>query len=220
MSSINDYIARVSGKTIKSTTTDSTINFLKNNIVNTPSYFEVTINNSSSPYGVQIVDESNVRDQKLITCLDYQLKNGDIIDWQDAKWINVLTDNMSDIYYRGTLRRCVGQLKWLDPDGLPLERYFTFKSDSSTNFGVQDGRIMTLGNERRILIVPLDDETKLFGKDKRFIFDSRAWRVTAVDTISVDGLLMLTVDEDTIDSDDDLVDQVADNDTNAGGGLW
>jgi hypothetical protein len=92
----------------------------------------------------------------------------------------------------------VGQLKWLDSNGLQKERYFTFKSDSSTNFGVQDGRIMTLGNERRNLMAPLDDDTKLIGKDKRFIFDGRAWKVSSVDRISVDGLIILTVDEDEI----------------------
>jgi hypothetical protein len=204
MSSINDYLARVSGKTIKSTTTDNTRHFLRNGIVNSPSYFEVSINESSPYlYGVQIVDDSNVRDQKLITCLDHELKNGDIIDWQSSKWINILTDNMSDIYYRGSLRRCVGQLKWIDSNGLLKEKYFTFKSDSSTNFGVQDGRVMSLGNERRVLITPLDADTKKIVKDKRFIFDERAWKVSALDRISVGGLLILTLDEDEIDKSKD-----------------
>lgn len=208
MSYFDDYKRRVN--ILGSSSSERMVNLqrttIKNSFSNTPSYFEVTINSSSSPVGVQIVDDSNVRDQKLIICVDYQLKNGDVIDWQDAKWINVLTDDMSDIYYRGQLRRCVGQLKWLDSNGLPKERYFTFKSDSSTNFGVQDGRIMTLGNERRILIVPLDDDTKLIGKDRRFIFDSRAWISTTIDTISVDNLLIMTVEESEIDKTNDNLD--------------
>jgi hypothetical protein len=197
MSSISDYKTRVAGKSIKQSIADNTKQFLLKNFVNSPSYFEVTVNNSSSLMGVQIVDDSSTKDQKLIINPLSPLHNGDIIDWQGSQWLNILTDNMSDIYFRGTLRRCVGSLKWIDSQGQIKSHPFTFKADTATNFGVTDGKVMTLGNERRILIAPLNDDTRTLGKDKRFIFDDRAWRVTAIDRISVDGLMILTVDEVT-----------------------
>lgn len=167
-----------------------------------PSYFSVQINDEEC-IDTWVVDDSNVRDQKLIICLDYQLQNGDIINWQNENWINILTDNMSDIYYRGTLRRCNGTLYWQTSTGTTLSYHFTFKSDPATNFGVEDGRIMSLGNERRTLLINADEESKKVAKGKRFIFDSRAWKVTAIDSISVNGLLTLTVEESEIDSSKD-----------------
>ncbi|MNR55307.1 hypothetical protein D3C85_1756460 [compost metagenome] len=72
------------------------------------------------------------------------------------------------------------------------------------------------------MIAPLNDDTKTIGKDKRFIFDGRAWIVSSVDRISVDGLIYLTVDEDTLGAKDDPSNEVADasNNVDNGGGSW
>jgi hypothetical protein len=170
----------------------------------------VVVNNAVA-INSQIVDDSETKDQKKISTLDYQLKNGDLIYWQNEKWINILTDNLSDIYYRGILRRCVGSLKWLDEAGDINERYFTFKSDPATNFGIDEGRIITLGNERRTLLVSYDDDTKTLRKDKRFLFDTRAWKITAIDNISIKGISIITVQEDQIDTaKDNIILQIAD----------
>ncbi|MEK4008338.1 hypothetical protein [Paenibacillus sp. FSL H3-0333] len=170
----------------------------------------VTINGMVQK-SAQIVDDSDTKDQKAISIVDHVLKNGDIIDWQSEKWINIVTDNMSGLYYRGVLRRCNGSLKWNDEHGILNERYFTFKSDPSTNFGVSDGRIIAVGNERRTLLVSCDDRTRLFKRDQRFLFDSRAWKITAIDNISVKNISIVTLEEDLIDTaKDNLELEIAD----------
>jgi hypothetical protein len=182
------------------------------NIIHTKKTLESSFSDSPSFFSVQIdgiyvdswiLDDSDVKDQKKIICPLHNLRNGEIIEWQAQQWINIISDNMSDIYYRGTLKRCVGQLKWVDSDGSTKHHPFTFKSDTATNFGVSDGKVMTLGNERRILIAPLNDDTRTISKDKRFIFDGRAWIVTAIDRISVDGLIIVTVDENLLSKEND-----------------
>jgi hypothetical protein len=160
----------------------------------------IVIVNEDTEIAAQIVDDSATKDQKAITVIDFKLKNGDIIDWQNEKWINIVTDNMADIYYRGVLRRCNGSLKWVDTQGEINKRYFTFKSDPSTNFGVSDGRILSIGNERRTLLVSCDDDTRLFKRDQRFIFDSRAWKITAIDNISIKNISIVTFEEDQINT--------------------
>ncbi|WP_342422355.1 hypothetical protein [Paenibacillus sp. FSL E2-0178] len=171
----------------------------------------IVIVNEDTEIAAQIVDDSDTKDQKAITVIDFKLKNGDIIDWQNEKWINIVTDNMADIYSRGVLRRCNGSLKWVDPQGEINKRYFTFKSDPSTNFGVSEGRILSIGNERRTLLVSCDDDTRLFERDQRFIFDSRAWKITAIDNISIKNISIVTFEEDQINTaKDNLELEIAD----------
>lgn len=204
LGAINDYKTRISSNNIKSAMMNNTHRFLHSNFHNSPSFFEVTINSSPTPIGVTIVDDSKVKEQKEIVAFEYELKNGDIVDWLNEKWITILTDNMGDgLYYRSVMRRCVGQLKWLDNEGVIQSAYFTFKSDPATNFGVEDGRIISVGNERRTLIVDRNSTTAKFKKGNRFIFDGRAWRISALDTISVSDISIITVDEDEINSADD-----------------
>lgn len=154
--------------------------------------------NGLQEVAIQIVDDSDTKDQKAITVIDYVLKNGDIIEWQSEKWINIVTDNMDGIYYRGVLRRCVGSLKWIDKQGDINERCFTFKSDPATNFGVDNGNIISLPNERRTLLVSCDDDTRLFEKGQRFIFDSRPWKITAIDNISIKNVSIVSLEESEI----------------------
>ncbi|MFD0587816.1 hypothetical protein ACFQZE_07360 [Paenibacillus sp. GCM10027627] len=213
MSYLDDYKLRL--ERYGENEQESTLNFQKETIKDSftlsPSYFKVLINDSVNNYGVHLIDDSNVRDQKLAISLDYRLQNGDIINWQDDNWINILTDNMSDIYYRGTIRRCNGNLNWQDSNKLVVSYPFTFKSDPATNFGTEDGRIMVLGNERRTLLIKADEKSKKIIKGKRFIFDSRAWKTTALDMISVKGLILITVEESEIDpSKDNLELEIAD----------
>ncbi|GAV11290.1 Ig-like domain-containing protein [Paenibacillus sp. NAIST15-1] len=204
MGVINDYKTRISSANIKSSMMTNTHRFLRSNFHNSPSYFEVSVNSSPTLIRVTIVDDSKVKEQKEIVAFDYELKNGDIVDWLNEKWITILTDNMGDgLYYRSVMRRCVGQLKWIDNEGAIQSAYFTFKSDPATNFGVEDGRIISIGNERRSLIVDRNSTTAKFKKGNRFIFDGRAWKISALDTISVSDISIVTVDEDEINTADD-----------------
>lgn len=171
---------------------------IKNAFQNHPSFVKVVVNNHEIVEAI-VTDNSDIKDQKGIASIDHIFSNGDIVEWQNNKWINILTDNVSDVYSRGVLRPCHGQLKWIDNEGETKERYFTFKSDPATNFGVDEGLVITLGNERRNLLVGFDDATEHLRKDRRFIFDSRAWKITALDNISTQGFSVISVQEDLLD---------------------
>ncbi|OMD71210.1 Ig-like domain-containing protein [Paenibacillus odorifer] len=179
--------------------------------MDSPSYSEIFINGTNTSIAAQIVDDSDVKDQKKIVLHDYKIKNGDIIEWNNEMWMNILTDNMSDIYFRGTLRLCCGQVKWIDDEGEINKRYFSFKSDPATNFGTDADNIIVLGSERRTLLVSFDDDTTSFRRDDRFIFDSRVWKITALDNISIKGISIVTVQEDLINTAKDNLDlEIAD----------
>ncbi|ASA22752.1 hypothetical protein [Paenibacillus donghaensis] len=173
-------------------------NSLSTTFTDSPSYYPVSINSSTDFKDVWIVDDSDTKDQKVITSLDYDLQNGDIVDWQSSRWINIITDYLGDIYTRGTIKRCVSLLKWIDNAGDIQETPFAFNSESSSNFGVNEDRIITLSNERRNIILQSNEHTYKVTRDKRFIFDDRVWKVTALDRISKKGLIIITLQEDEI----------------------
>ncbi|KAA9007385.1 hypothetical protein F4V43_02540 [Paenibacillus spiritus] len=207
--SYNAYLS-VNNKTNKSKNYSQTKMGLLSSFKDSLSYFQVAIDNDNS-VDCWIVDDSDVKDQKKILSPLYELRNGDIVTWQSEKWINVLTDNMSDLYYRGTLKVCVGSLVWQDVYGSIHEYDFTFKSDTPTNFGTSDGRILTIGNERRTVLIKNDEQSSLLVKGQRFIFDKRAWAITSLDSLSVKGLMSITLEESQIDtSKDNLELRVAD----------
>lgn len=146
---------------------------------------------------VQIVDKSDIRDEKLLTTFyDTPFTSGGIVDWKNDKWMVTLTDEMSDIYRRGAIRRCATSLKWIDDEGKLIEEWISFKMDSPANFGLEERKIILFPNERRQLMLRLNDDTRKINKNQRFILDGRAWSVMSIDRLSVDNIMYLVLDED------------------------
>ncbi|GFN32597.1 Ig-like domain-containing protein [Paenibacillus xylaniclasticus] len=145
---------------------------------------------------------------------DY-INTGDLLEYSAngdklEQYLLIKQKETRDGYHLGIMQKCVSFLKWIDDEGVIRSAYFSFKTDPVTNFGVQDGRILTVGNERRTLILSRDEHVAKFEKAMRFIIDNRAWSISAIDTISVNGLSIVTLDETTISSNDNLELQIAD----------
>lgn len=175
-----------------------------------PSYYSVSINGVVTD--VHIVDDSQTREQKiLLTQSTSLIKSGDIVLWNSENWLTLIVDFQGEIYYRGTMRKCVSSLKWKNSSGTQKEAHFTFASATSANFGVQDGRIINLGNERRQIVIQSNVDTQTIKKDQRFIFDGRLWRCIAIDGLNK-GLIYLTLEEDTTNTaKDDTTNRIANN---------
>lgn len=136
---------------------------------------------------------------------------GEVVVFDDEEYLIIGTDPDKSIYTKGTMKRCVGQLKWYDSDGDLHSRHFAMKTDPATNFGTEYDRYMSLGDERRSIYLSFDIETKDLRKGKRFIFDSRAWKIAAIDTKTIVGLSIVTLQEDEINEAIDNLDlEIAD----------
>jgi len=174
---------------------------LINSFSDSPSYYQVesfSPSNPSSPLTLDswIVDDSKIKELKQIQLIpDQILSPGDIIVWNSQNWLTLNVDNMGGIYYRGSIQRCLSSIKWLDTTGGVQEAWFTYRSDSASNFGVEDGRIMVMPNERRSIIVQSNVYTQQIRKDRRFIFDNRVWKCTSIDGLVL-GVITLTLAEE------------------------
>lgn len=170
-----------------------------------PSYYQVLMSTTSIDLDdsifidAHIVDNSEVRDEKKITTyFDSELSVGNIIHWQSKYWITIHQDNMSEIYKRGIIRRCYETLKWQDSQGQIREAWFAMRADVSPNFGIDDkNKIITMPDERRQIIIQSNQYTQEFRKDRRFIFDHRAWKIITLNDIA-EGIIDIVLEESKI----------------------
>lgn len=172
-----------------------------------PSYYQVSINGDINQE-VWITDDGDIREQKNIAALNYPLKMGDLVTWKDKTWLCNHVDDM-EIYHRGVILVCYSALKWLDDQGEIQETPFSFKSDTSSNFGIQEGRILMMPNERRQITVQKNNETERIKKNRRFIIDGRAWKTVGINRL-IDGLINLTLEEQDLIPADNLELGIAD----------
>lgn len=119
---------------------------------------------------------------------------GSIIELNNSYWIVRALKN-NEVYKKGIMKLCPSTLKWLSFDGIVKETPFTLKSSPSTAYPLQEDKIIILSKERRTILIQANDDTKQIKKDKRFIFDGRAWRVVGFNGLN-EGLLELTLEED------------------------
>ncbi|MWV44968.1 hypothetical protein GRF59_15200 [Paenibacillus sp. HJL G12] len=170
-----------------------------------PVYYQVADIISNEKYDLQITDNSNATDtKKFITPFSSLIELGITIDWKNDKWIVIHFDENSEIYKSGILRKCLSTIKWQESNGEVNETFFTYTTTALGNFGVDNGKIVTLDNERRQLTIQNNENTYEFKKGKRFIFDDRAWRISSIDKLD-DNLIYLVLDADNIDPSKDNV---------------
>jgi hypothetical protein len=172
-----------------------------------PSYYQVTINNSPTTSDVWIVDHSDQKELKQVqTKPDAEVLNvGDVVNWNGVNWLTLIVDDMSGIYYRGSIRRCVDTIKWQDSDGSIKEVPFFLTTDISRSLGLNQDNYLIIGDERRYITIPRNPDTLKITKGQRFIFDGkRSWSVDSINTLNL-GLINLTLEEYQIDESKDNV---------------
>ncbi|GAF07569.1 Ig-like domain-containing protein [Paenibacillus pini] len=98
-------------------------------------------------------------------------------------WLITEMDDNQEIYCRGKMSKCPSSLKWQDQYGYIHETWFAYISDTMSNSGIKEDRVMKLDNERRNIIFQNNDHTISFDKEKRFIFDRRTWKITDIDRL-------------------------------------
>lgn len=152
-----------------------------------------------------IISSSTKSNRKtIISKPSESFKDGDLVVWEGDTWIITECDPREDIYSKGLILLCSSTLKWIDEMGKVKEAPFAITNDNLTNFGVDFGRIINLPDERRNIVIPSTIETDMIKKEDRFIFDERAWKVTAINKLDT-GLNYITLNEDLIDESSDNI---------------
>ena len=135
---------------------------------------EIIINDVTEKCLVQTSSNplNELDDQRKIYCpLSMTINRGDYVTYENSIWIiktNVV--NIDGAYQSARMSMCSYLLKWQDSSGNIIERWCI--TESNENKGVDDNKIVQLGNSQLKVILPYDSETIKIRKDKRFYIDS------------------------------------------------
>ncbi|HZK70995.1 MAG TPA: hypothetical protein VFD03_05675, partial [Clostridia bacterium] len=153
---------------------------------------------------IDAVDKLTYYDDKIIRC-KCQVKTGDIIEYNNLKYIIISQIDKNVNSYKAKIRKCNysiafnfnGNIKWFDA----LIETKVMDTDSNQYMTLAAGKIKVSlqdnANSRDIIL------------SKRFINTGRAWEVAGIDKASK-GLIILTADLTATITDDDLVNEIAD----------
>lgn len=147
-------------------------------------------------------------DDKIISIgYEYGFQPGDIFEWVNTgtKWLIYLQDLTELAYFKGDIRKCSYSIKWEDNLGNIKSTYAAIRGPVETriNFIQKNGVSLDTPNHTINILLPKNEDTlQYFKRYSKFYLQGIAqgdtpvcWRIEAIDTISMPGVLELTAEE-------------------------
>lgn len=155
---------------------------------------DVLINNQ--PRRVVITEKFSTK-ETLRKVMDVHglLKVGDIFQFSNATWVLRKLDNENDVFDTGTLEVSPSSLNWINHSGEIIILPFIFNSDNLSNFGVDEGKIISITNDRRVVAISSTENSMKLKIGQRFIFDESAWKIISINRLNPLIELVLQSDE-------------------------
>ncbi len=133
------------------------------------------------------------------------IKTGDIIEYQNKKWVAISQPEENSKTYRAKMRELNFIIKVYIGEIL---HEFDSTIDSVGAY-VEDGKVINIAAGEIIITVPSNEYSDKIDIGARFIKLGYAWKVSGVDR-SKKGLNMIHADKDVFISDDDKQNEIAD----------
>ncbi len=164
-------------------------------------------------------------DEKVISVeYGYGFKTGEVFRWinpskknGDTYWLIYLQDLTELAYFRADVRRCNYFIKWVDEDGKSCSSYIAIKGPKEQGIkSVSKSEFnMDLPNYTISILIPKTTDTlKHFKRYTKFYLQNlnndntpMCWRVEAIDSISLPGLLEIYAREYYINNEEDDINQ-------------
>jgi hypothetical protein len=137
------------------------------------------------------------------------LKEGDVITWKETNsyWLIYLRRLEETAYFRAEMRRCRHQLTL--GNGSKYWAYVRGPVEQSLVWSQSNGKYFNKLNNTLIMYITRNDETlKYFSRFTRIIIDNKPWEVQVVDSISIPGILEISLKETYTNSIETNIDEV------------
>lgn len=137
---------------------------------------------------------------------------GKYYKFRDYTWLTVNTNTIIGSSASAILQRCNNWLKWYDKNNVLHQWECVFeRSLSSTGFDYGSEGVAEVGSDT-LIRVQRNAETELIPFNQRFIFDGHAFQVKQINNHISDTYMELYLFETQIQSNDDLVNNIANSD--------
>ena len=168
--------------------------------------------------GLAVISATDADEKTLCSLPGESFEAGELMYWAGNYWLIMSRDADTEVYTRGTAKRCNHLLKWLNGEREPKYRPCVVVDSTKYTAGETYTDMVTEGNTRVALYVPRDGDTLTIGRDRRFVLgrgeNAMAYKLTKPDSISpvdpLSGVLTFTLSEDSLTANDSQVYGVAD----------
>ncbi len=99
------------------------------------------------------------------------VKMGDLIEWQGHKWIVISIDPDDKTYLSADMILCNFVLNWQNSDGKIITIDCYAENQTKYSSGIEGNKTLQMGDLQYGLTLPLNDDTKILKRDKRFVVD-------------------------------------------------
>lgn len=147
-------------------------------------------------------------DDKIISVgFEHGFKTGDIFEWCNTGtyWLIYLQDLTELAYFRGDIRKCSYEIEWDDEDGNKQKTYIALRGPVETKIDYIQKHGISVDNPNHSLNILMPKTTatlKQFKRYKKFYLqdlvegeDHTCWRVEAIDTFSMPGIIEINAVE-------------------------
>lgn len=160
-------------------------------------------------------------DKTLSIGYEYNFKPGDTFEWlgTNTHWLIYLQDLTELAYFRGDIRKCSYEISWIDEEGNQKTTYAAIRGPVETqiNYIQKHSISVDVPNYSLNILMPKNKDTlSYFQRYAKFYLKSQdegdkliCWRVEAIDSISMPGILEVNAEEYYInDQEDDIENKV------------
>jgi hypothetical protein len=109
--------------------------------------------------------------KKIKTRNKDKINVGDYIGWDGHVWLIMSIDPDNKLHNHGMMYLCNLKLSWQNVNGDIIERWGYTEDFTKYSRGINEGRYMTTGDYQYGVTFPVDDETKLLKRERRFAID-------------------------------------------------
>lgn len=128
---------------------------------------------NGKPFKLMIIrdTDSNTYKKKIKSRHEDKFNLGDYIEWNGQMWIVTLIDSDEKTWNRGYMYQCTILLRWQNASGNIVERWGYSEDFTKYSTGITGNDKISVGDYQYGLTLPVDDETKIMKRDKRFPID-------------------------------------------------
>lgn len=193
---------KIDGNSIRERSINNTIDAINDSFVNSPSYFEIYINDSETATGVQIVSGSSIGGQSNSNIKNILMKpndvlnNGDLIKWNNEYWLNMSVEDVGGAYLKGKIIKCT-QYITINKNSILSEVPIVIESGVRLySQGQDDNKYITTLSDEIIAYTPASANIEV---DDIYTIGRRNYKVKSVQDVLIDGLLVVKMEVTTED---------------------
>jgi len=183
------------------------------------SYETVKVNGEDMQVSISDVT-GDFTTKKIFSLPGGALPHGELIEWENSRWLVTEVDAHHALYAEGVMRRCNYYLRWIDTSGNIISRWCVVEDGTKYLIGEKAGDMMAIGDARIAVTIGKDKDTNKLGRGRRFLIDDMdsdevlAYQITKPNKLfnvyNGKGVFRFILNEVNLTDDDNVEARIAD----------